>query len=785
MATALHSARTRFFDKCGKPLCGGTVHTYQVGSTTAKPTYTDVSKTAMNTNPVILDSIGSAAIFLDGAYRVRVLDRNGVLVEDIAFIESWISATEKTKIYESINNHVSNAENPHNVTKTQIGLNNVDNTSDINKPVSAATAQAIIEATQNKANKSTSLSGYGITDAYTKTEADNKISALSATTYAGHKGYLTLAAAQAAQATLAANTLVEVTNDSDVSKNGLYLWDGTTLTKSAYDPLTLSKAYTDSQKSDTLNQMQEAIDGIDKSIMVSDIKGEVDVTGEVVYGEYYTSSGATAAYANTIRTAKIKLDSITDIWVTRNIAGLGGLHTVFFDSNNAFLSTHAVFPNDTPTKLTIPVGAAYVGVSASSLYPLSVVKKSSVDGVTIAGMQGRIDSLEDGFGSISGAVKETAIPFDNNGYYWNPTTGLLTASSPFKASAKTLIPSNSLLVINGNFDYDRAGGQVLFFDSNGALVSSNFVRKLSYDNYLLAPPVTATHVAISTAATLNTSVTLKGGILIGFSDINSTYTDVKSGVNSNAKTVRANNFYDLGNNYAAIKSQRARSNYGILFAGQSNMVGHAAYDSLATLGLPSSLAINNWTGAAFTAPQTVASGTKWGIWWSLLKRLKDYKPTTDIYSYISATGGSTMHTDWNPAKQGALFDSFLVNIDRIKKLDLVNLKACVWWQGESDSASPHAENYEQRLKDFINAVRGAANDPLLPFVVLGIHKNTGSWYSPVVRAAQIRASIDMPNVYFVDVDDVPYTTAVGQGGHYDGVFFEAVAPRVFDIIKDL
>ena len=100
MATALHSARTRFFDKCGNPLCGGTVYTYQVGTTTAKPTYTDVSKTAVNTNPIILDSIGSAAIFLDGAYRVRVLDRNGVLVEDIPFIESWIAATEKDKIYD-------------------------------------------------------------------------------------------------------------------------------------------------------------------------------------------------------------------------------------------------------------------------------------------------------------------------------------------------------------------------------------------------------------------------------------------------------------------------------------------------------------------------------------------------------------------------------------------------------------------------------------------------------------------------------------------------------------
>jgi hypothetical protein len=38
--------------------------------------------------------------------------------------------------------HISNAANPHAVTKTQVGLGNVDNTSDANKPVSTAQAAA-------------------------------------------------------------------------------------------------------------------------------------------------------------------------------------------------------------------------------------------------------------------------------------------------------------------------------------------------------------------------------------------------------------------------------------------------------------------------------------------------------------------------------------------------------------------------------------------------------------------------------------------------------------------
>ena len=48
-------------------------------------------------------------------------------------------------INESISNHVSDKDNPHNVTKEQLGLENVDNTSDADKPISTATQTAIDE----------------------------------------------------------------------------------------------------------------------------------------------------------------------------------------------------------------------------------------------------------------------------------------------------------------------------------------------------------------------------------------------------------------------------------------------------------------------------------------------------------------------------------------------------------------------------------------------------------------------------------------------------------------
>ena len=46
-----------------------------------------------------------------------------------------------TKPY--VDTHIVNKANPHNVTKEQIGLGNVDNTSDLNKPISTATQLAL------------------------------------------------------------------------------------------------------------------------------------------------------------------------------------------------------------------------------------------------------------------------------------------------------------------------------------------------------------------------------------------------------------------------------------------------------------------------------------------------------------------------------------------------------------------------------------------------------------------------------------------------------------------
>lgn len=56
--------REFFYDQEGKPLVGGKLFTYKAGTNEPRETYTDSTGLFVNTNPVILDSVGSCKIFI-------------------------------------------------------------------------------------------------------------------------------------------------------------------------------------------------------------------------------------------------------------------------------------------------------------------------------------------------------------------------------------------------------------------------------------------------------------------------------------------------------------------------------------------------------------------------------------------------------------------------------------------------------------------------------------------------------------------------------------------------
>lgn len=82
MTGLLPNAQQQFCDSNGQPLAAGSVYMYVPGTTTPKTTYQDSGLTVPNTNPVVLNAAGRAAIWGNGSFRQVVYDVNGVLIWD-------------------------------------------------------------------------------------------------------------------------------------------------------------------------------------------------------------------------------------------------------------------------------------------------------------------------------------------------------------------------------------------------------------------------------------------------------------------------------------------------------------------------------------------------------------------------------------------------------------------------------------------------------------------------------------------------------------------------------
>ena len=73
---------------------------------------------------------------------------NALRTELKTYVDDLIADTgsDVTALETKVNDHIANKSNPHGVTKSQVGLGNASNTSDANKPVSTAQAAAIADA---------------------------------------------------------------------------------------------------------------------------------------------------------------------------------------------------------------------------------------------------------------------------------------------------------------------------------------------------------------------------------------------------------------------------------------------------------------------------------------------------------------------------------------------------------------------------------------------------------------------------------------------------------------
>lgn len=120
---------------------------------------TDNFKELEDAMTFVVDSLEERIQATDNNLAKEVQDRKGEItrVEKLISDEAATRAQADTDVNAKVDSHIGNKSNPHGVTKAQVGLGNVNNTSDADKPVSTAQATAIADAKAAGTNAQTNL----------------------------------------------------------------------------------------------------------------------------------------------------------------------------------------------------------------------------------------------------------------------------------------------------------------------------------------------------------------------------------------------------------------------------------------------------------------------------------------------------------------------------------------------------------------------------------------------------------------------------------------------------
>ena len=108
---------------------------------------------------LVAEGLRGADTTLQNNITKEVNDRKGEVtrIEGLISDEAATRAQADTTVNAKVDSHIGNKSNPHAVTKAQVGLGKVNNTSDADKPVSTAQATAIADAKAAGTNAQTNL----------------------------------------------------------------------------------------------------------------------------------------------------------------------------------------------------------------------------------------------------------------------------------------------------------------------------------------------------------------------------------------------------------------------------------------------------------------------------------------------------------------------------------------------------------------------------------------------------------------------------------------------------
>ena len=319
------------------------------------------------------------------------------------------------------------------------------------------------------------------------TYVDNKVDPLQA----GHKGYATLAQAQAAQSGLAANTVVEVLSDTAETNNGYYLWNGTTLTKTTFSPLVQAKSYSDS-KLQTVNI--DLIDLQEKMIFGGDHLYAKD-SSAFVFDGYVNSSGTFVSSAAGYKTTDFIPVSNGSLKFSLR-SSIGQAVVSFYDTNKQFIS--GIVGNDSNAERTgsIPSNAIYCRFTNNSTanttpYATGVFTSILSDPSLITAAD---FTLEKSLNLAYPALITT-------GSYVNSSGGITTAAG-WKYIKIPVVAGETYSF--GNFVIDTGGYYAFYTDANVLVAGAYAAFTIGVLPKTVVAPATAGYLLIDIARPTNT-----------------------------------------------------------------------------------------------------------------------------------------------------------------------------------------------------------------------------------------------------------------------------------------
>ncbi len=358
----------------------------------------------------------------------------------------------------------------------------------------------------------------------------------------------------------------------------------------------------------------------------------------------------------------------------------------------------------------------------------------------------------------------TTGSFVNNDHY--RTTGLIEVRDEelIYATAASLIPAPAI-------------APIAYFDSNENLISFSYTVG---NNIIVYPPVGTRYIALSQSQHYNPPLRLKR-----FGAIGRYYDDLEN-ISANTANHTANSFYETGYNFRRKQNTITATNYGIIYAGQSNMLGNIPAGQLSTFGLSSTSTTAQLYNPSTNSYSTFNIAGNWGVWWPLTLQLESSLPVP-VRAYFKAQGSSSLWnmSHWNPASNnlGSLGNVLAANLkDNIETFTNINYKCMVWIQGEHDANIPYNAQYYQNLKNWIAFVRGVVEKPDLKVVIVGMHKDQ-IYYNQIVRDAQVQVANEDDNVYFINPDTMTWSH-IGDNIHYSGQYNVNLANIIFNLIKN-